>query len=201
MSGHGNLYASGLFPAFDIPAQTAQLSFVAALSIADVITAYASDAAVTLKWPNDVLVGGAKISGVLLETGVFDSEPYVVVGIGLNLVNHPDTALYPATHLLAHMPEDSLSGPEPTFTGAEAVLAVLAARFEHWRAVHAEQGFAPIRTAWTARAHGLGQWGQVDGTAAKLIGLGDNGELQVERESGTIETIFAGDVFFGAEEG
>lgn len=204
VSPKGNLYASGLFQAYVDPARTAQLSFVAALAIADTIAAYAPDANIALKWPNDVLVDGAKISGVLLETGVAkagisaECGPYVVVGIGINLTHHPELSLYPATHLLAHMSEDDLSGPEPLYTGVEAVLAVLAARFTHWHSVHKDGGFAPIAQAWSARAYGLGGAATLNGDPVTLIGLGPNGELQVTREGGTIESIVAGDIAFPA---
>lgn len=197
VSRSGNLYASGLFAAFAEPIKNAQLSFCAALSIADVINAYAPDASVSLKWPNDVLVDGAKISGVLLETGQGSVEPFVIVGIGINLEHHPDTAPYPVTHLLAHMATDALAGPEPIYTGAEAVLALLAARFEYWRGLHAREGFAPIAKAWTARAHGLGEPITVGDKRGILHGLGLNGELQLRDKAGTLRSISAGDVFFG----
>ena len=195
----GNLYASGLFSVTGPLNVTAQLSFVAALAIADTVSIYAPNADISLKWPNDVLVGGAKISGILLETGQGQYGAYAVVGIGLNIEHHPNTTIYPATHLLDHMGEDSLNGPEPLYTGVEAVLATLAARFEVWRKRHSEEGFAPLREAWLLRAHGMGERAIVAGEHVRLIGLGVNGELQVERESGTIDEILAGDVFFPAQ--
>lgn len=196
VSKAGNLYASGLFPTNAPLNVTAQLSFAAALAIADTVSVYAPHADVTLKWPNDVLVGGAKISGILLETGQGQSGAYVIVGIGLNIEHHPNTTIYPATHLLAHMSAEALNGAEPVYTGGEAVLAILAARFEIWRVRHSLEGFAPLRKAWLSRAHGMGERAVVAGEHLRLIGLGANGELQVERENGTIDEIIAGDVFF-----
>lgn len=201
VSKSGNLYASGLFPIDDTPlALVAQLSFAASLAISDTVAVYAPDADITLKWPNDVLVGGAKISGILLETGQSPSGGYVIVGIGLNVEHHPDTTLYPATHLLAHMSADALSSHEPLYTGLEAVLATLSARFEVWRGRHAKDGFAPLREAWLSRAHGIGQVATIDGKPVIIKGLGENGELQVSRDNGTIDEIFAGDVFFAQSE-
>lgn len=198
-SAKGNLYASGLFPLGKAPLAGAQLGFAAALAIADTIAVYAPDAAVTLKWPNDVLVGGAKISGILLETGQSGGASWVIVGIGLNLISHPEGTPYLATHLLDHISEKNLSGPEPIFTGIDAVLAVLSVRFEHWRGLHERESFAAIGEPWTARAQGLGETAQIHladrSFQAKLLGLGANGELRVEHDNGTIESIYAGDVF------
>ena len=195
----GNLYASGLFPLGSEPLIGAQLGFAAALAIADTIKIYAPDAQVTLKWPNDVLVGGAKVSGILLETGQTHGQRWVIVGIGLNLLSHPFDTPYPATHLLEHIPKTSLSRAEPIFTGGEALLAVLSARFEHWRALHADEGFSALRGPWLAMAKGLNEMADIRLTnrrfRAKIIGLGGNGELQVEHSNGTVESLYAGDVF------
>jgi BirA family biotin operon repressor/biotin-[acetyl-CoA-carboxylase] ligase len=195
----GNLYTSGLFPISPEPLFGAQLGFAAALSIAEAIDVYAPQAEITLKWPNDVLVGSAKISGILLETGQTDGQGWVIVGIGINLLSHPKDTPYPATHLLEHMSEADLSGPEPKFTGADAVLALLSARFEYWRETLMQEGFAQLGQAWTDRAQGLGERANIRladrSFEARLIGLGPNGELQVQRDNGTIENIFAGDVF------
>jgi len=111
-----------------------------------------------------VLVDGAKISGILLETGQTKGRSWVIVGIGINLLSNPADTPYPATHFLEHISESELSGPEPIFTGPEAVLAVLSGL--------ADRSFR-----------------------GKLLGLGENGELQVEHDNGTIESIFAGDVY------
>ena len=195
----GNLYASGLFPLGREPLAGAQLGFAAALAIADTIRVYAPDAPISLKWPNDVLVDGAKISGILLETGQTKGRSWVIVGIGINLLSNPADTPYPATHFLEHIAESELSGPEPIFTGPEAVLAVLSARFEHWRKRHDREGFTALRDPWTAQAQGVGETAHIRladrSFRAKLLGLGENGELQVEHDNGTIESIFAGDVY------
>jgi len=195
----GNLYASGLFPLGTEPLAGAQLGFAAALAIAETIEVYAPSSDITLKWPNDVLVSGAKISGILLETGQTNGASWVVVGVGVNLQSHPADTPYPATHLLDHISKTDLEGPEPIYTGVDGVLAVLSARFEHWRGLHMREGFAALRGPWTARAQGLGEIARINladrSFHAKLIGLGENGELQLEHDNGTIESIYAGDVF------
>ncbi len=198
-SDKGNLYASGLFPLDKEPLAAAQLGFAAALAIADTIAVYAPGSQVTLKWPNDVLVDGAKISGILLETGQTQGRSWVIVGIGLNLLSHPADTPYPATHLLEHISKAALSSAEPIFTGVEAVLPVLSSRFEHWRVQHAREGFAALRNPWLAMTQGVNEMANIRlanrSFRAKIIGLGGNGELQVEHSNGTIESLYAGDVF------
>ena len=195
----GNLYASGLFPLPKNPLAGAQLGFAAALSISETLRTYIPDADIRLKWPNDVLIGGAKVSGILLETGSFKGRNWVVVGIGLNLTSHPEDTTYPATHLVAHIKKKNLSGPEPLYTGPEAVLALLASHFEHWRLRLVAEGFAPLRKAWRKQAHGLGETAQIvlgdRRLKARILGLGENGELQIKHDDGTLESIYAGDVY------
>ena len=195
----GNLYASGLFPLGTAPLAGAHLGFAAALTIADTIAAYAPMAKPSLKWPNDVLVGGAKISGILLETGQSGRQSWVIVGIGLNLVDHPADTPYPATHLMAHIAKEELDKAEPVFTGADDVMAVLSAQFEYWRGLYEQQGFSALRKPWLSHASGMGKVANIRLAdryfKAKLVGLGENGELQVEHDDGTIESIYAGDVF------
>ncbi len=99
----------------------------------------------------------------------------------------------PATSLAEHM-----AGTPPQPLDA---LAVLATRFEAWRKLWAMQGFAPIATGWTARAHGLGQPCEarlpnrtISGVAE---GLDPDGALRLRLDDGALERITAGDVFFG----
>lgn len=198
-SPFGNLYASGLFPLSKVPLAGAHLGFAASLAIADTISAYAPLARISLKWPNDVLLDGAKISGILLETGRSRGQFWVIVGIGLNLITHPADTPYPSTHLLEHIAKADLDGPGSVFTGADGVMAVLAARFDYWRSIYEAQGFAALRGPWLERAQGLGETASIRlaerSFTAKLMGLGENGELQVEYDNGTVESIYAGDVF------
>lgn len=195
----GNLYASGLFALGKAPLAGAHLGFAAALAISDTVLVYAPEANITLKWPNDVLIDGAKVSGILLETGQNQNGHWLIVGIGINLISHPVDTPYRATHLLQHIPLGELSVPEPIFTGADAVLAVLSAKFEYWRDLYSKSGFSAMRQPWINRAQGIDEIAHVRladrSFHAKLLGLGENGELQVEHDNGTIEAIYAGDVF------
>ena len=175
------------------------MSFAAALAVADALEHYVPKDIITLKWPNDVLLAGRKTSGILLESGA----GWVVVGIGINLVHHPEGTDFPAAHVLEYIPNAMLNGPEPVMTGPDAVLAGLAVRFDHWRDILIAKGFAPIRDAWMARAHNIPGLVTVrlpkETFAGKALGLDENGALRVRLADGTIRDVHAGDVFFGTQ--
>ncbi|MEM7730326.1 MAG: biotin--[acetyl-CoA-carboxylase] ligase, partial [Pseudomonadota bacterium] len=192
-SDSGNLYATLLLPDRSDPGQAALIGFAAAIGIVDTLRAYEPVRPVTLKWPNDTLIGGAKVSGLLVER-----EPEaLLIGIGINLVSHPQDTPYPATHLVAEMAQDSLAGPEPSFTGAPALLALLSShvmsRIETFRA----EGFAPIREVWLERAHHFGKVVTVNGQTGTFADLGLDGALCLTLADGTVRRVHAGDVSFG----
>ncbi|MGJ8564650.1 MAG: biotin--[acetyl-CoA-carboxylase] ligase [Alphaproteobacteria bacterium] len=202
-SDAGNLYCTGLYPDNGDARHSALLSFVAALAVYDLVTTYVEASKVSLKWPNDVLIRGAKTSGILLESGCFNDQSWIAIGIGVNLMSHPKETEFPATHVAAHMSDAALSGPEPIMTGAAAAQAILAARFDHWRSAFIAEGFAPIRDAWLERANGVPGRVSVrlpsETFEGEALSLGHNGELQVRLANGTITDVHAGDVFFGQE--
>ncbi len=189
--GEGNLAATLLFTTDMPPAEAAQVSFVAALAVADLADRYVPAPKVTLKWPNDPLIGGRKVSGILVESGPGKTGLWVAVGIGVNLAHAP--ADLPAASFAAHM-----DAPPPKPLEA---LEHLAEAFERWRALWASAGFSAIAEAWTRRAHGLGEAcaahlgnETVEGVAE---GLDPDGALRLRLTDGTIRRITAGDVFFG----
>lgn len=199
-SSKGNLFCTGLYPHFGDLQAAAKLSFVAALAVFDVVETYAPRAVTALKWPNDVLIEGKKVSGILIESGTYEGKIWTAIGIGINLVSHPDDAETAATHILEHVSQGELEQAETIMTGPDATLAVLSARFDHWRYIFKTDGFEPIRQEWTARACHIP--GPVRVRLAKesfqgeALGLGEKGELQVRLQDGTIRDVHAGDVFF-----
>jgi BirA family biotin operon repressor/biotin-[acetyl-CoA-carboxylase] ligase len=183
-SPEGNLYCSLLLRPACAPKDFGQYGFVAALALYDVVHEYAPNTSVTLKWPNDVLADGKKISGVLIESG----EGWLIVGMGLNILSHPEGGLYPATSLCA------LGGTE---TDVKTILERLLERITHWQNVLKTESFASIRVAWLERA-GQGRvmvklpQGVVEGT---FLGLGADGALWLRLADGSERAIATGDVF------
>ena len=192
-TGAGNLAATLLMLTERPPAEAAQISFVAALAVADMARIYLAADLIRLKWPNDVLVGGRKCSGILVESGRrADGALWLATGIGVNLAKAPVAAERPATCFADHA-----FAPPPA---PREALDHLAAAFAGWQGVWDAQGFAPLAEAWTQRAHGLGgpctaRLGSetVEGVAE---GLDMDGALRLRLADGAIRRITAGDVFF-----
>jgi BirA family biotin operon repressor/biotin-[acetyl-CoA-carboxylase] ligase len=190
----GNLYATLLLNPASRIAQCAQLSFVAALSAGDCVARFVPSAAsVKLKWPNDVLVDGRKIAGILLEASGKDAgaPDWLATGFGVNLVWYPSDAEFPATSLLAL----NVHPPAP-----RDALTCLAGFWSGWYNTWETSGFAPIRDAWLARAAGLGQRIRArlpDEEATGVFeGIDETGALILREHPGRVRTIAAGDVYF-----
>ncbi|WP_339948305.1 biotin--[acetyl-CoA-carboxylase] ligase [uncultured Albimonas sp.] len=130
----------------------ALLTFVSALAVADVAGRFAPRAQVALKWPNDVLVEGGKIAGILLESEGQGPQPeWISVGIGINLASRPPgdpAAAFPPISFA------DLGVPVPS---PEAAFDALAAAFAHWLDRYRAEGFEPLRNAFLARAARLGE--------------------------------------------
>lgn len=190
----GNLHASLLFHLAHAEATAYQLSLVAGVALAGAVRPWlAPPAAETLrlKWPNDLLVGGAKAGGILVESM---AQPgcrglSAVIGIGLNLVNHPEDAGQPATHLAAH-------GAIVTPRDALAALGIALA---HWLEIWNEgAGFAAIRAAWLERAGPMGEpltAKIADGPMhGRYAGLDVDGALLMTDAAGSLRRVTYGDV-------
>jgi BirA family biotin operon repressor/biotin-[acetyl-CoA-carboxylase] ligase len=196
--GEGNLTATLLLTLDKPPAEVAQLAFVAALAAWTAITAYVPARAVTLKWPNDVLIEGRKVCGMLIESGpAAAGGTWAAVGIGVNLASYPKSVERPATAVADH-----LSGAMPRAPSSDQALAVLAETFDVTLQLWLSKGFEPIRGAWLARADGLGRpcTARLDRKtiAGVAEGLDADGALLLRLPGGMLRRINAGDVFFGA---
>lgn len=192
-SPEGNLYASHLF-GFDAKlVQPGWFSFVAALAVYDTLETYNSGAEIRLKWPNDVLVGGRKVSGILLESGRKGSKNWMIVGIGINIAAPPKSANETATYL-----EKFSTKPVPT---PQEVLQALSESFLHWQRVLYHQGFDPIRQAWQSASQGIPGPVTVslraDSFQGYAEGLDKTGALRVRLPDGEARLVHAGDVYFG----
>ncbi|WP_248313205.1 biotin--[acetyl-CoA-carboxylase] ligase [Bosea sp. F3-2] len=189
----GNLYASLLLSDPCEPVLAPQLGFVVGLALHDAAAKLLGPAAsgLKLKWPNDLLLGNAKTSGLLLEGESRAGRLNVIVGCGVNIASCPSDTPYPATFLKAVAPQASV----------EAMLTGLSDAFAQRFAVWAQPGgFGPTRAAWLERAAFLGETITIrlpEGPlAGQFVGLDPTGRLELETEAGR-RVIDAGDLFFG----
>jgi BirA family biotin operon repressor/biotin-[acetyl-CoA-carboxylase] ligase len=192
VSPPGNLYATLLLTDPAPPECAPQLSFVAVLALHDAIAACAPALAkaLTLKWPNDLLCGDAKLAGILIEGERAGDALAVAIGIGVNCISHPSQTPYPATDLKG---EGVLADAATVF---EALTASLAQRLAAWGR---GAGFAAIRADWTARAAGMGGDMRARLPDREIIGRGEgldaHGRLLLRLPDGSVQAIAAGDVF------
>lgn len=186
----------------------ATLGFVAGLALSDALNAVLPDRKISigpdggggrgdrfeLKWPNDVLAHGAKLAGILLESTMLDERRFgLAIGIGVNIVAHPDDVPYPATSLRA------LGGD----CDAETLfLALSDAWSENSRIWDEGRGLVRIRQRWLTRAAGLGSEVavRVDGNVVRGVfeTIDEDCRFVIRDREGNAIRIAAGDVHFGA---
>jgi BirA family transcriptional regulator, biotin operon repressor / biotin---[acetyl-CoA-carboxylase] ligase len=192
ISPRGNLYASFVLRPDFPPRHASQLGFVAALAVGDALREVVPDPAkIAYKWPNDVLIDGRKIAGLLIESEIGEDGvlSIVVVGVGINLASAPGGTEVPATCVAA------LGGERPTPDG---MLEMLATHLDGWLKRWRAAGFVPIRGAWLAAAASLGRPIRVRLEQAELHGrfrdIDGDGTLLLETADG-MRRISAGEVF------
>ena len=183
VSPPGNLHVTVVLRPDGDARQAPQLAFVTALAVAEAVdTLLAGRCA--LKWPNDVLRGGAKLAGILMERL---DDGAVLAGIGVNVVHSPPAMPYPVTSLSAlgcTVDADGVLAP---------VLACLAAGWQAWQA----DGFAPVLARWSARGPAPGaplrmRFGDTL-VAGRFAGLGPDGSLLLDGPEGR-RAFVAGEV-------
>ena len=207
-TAEGNLAATLLLVPDCALSKAATLGFVAGLALADALEAVAPldrlaigvDGATglaggrfELKWPNDVLAGGAKLSGILLESTMLGAGRFAVaIGIGVNVIAHPDDTPYRST---------SLKALGSVCDAAQLFLALSDAWVDNERIWADGNGIADIRRRWLNRAAGIG--GEVAVTIGGDVARGrfetidDEGRFVIRRDDGSSVVIAAGDVHFG----
>ena len=206
----GNLAATLLIVDRQELRLAATLGFVAGLALADALSAVVPAGRITvapdggnavggrgrfeLKWPNDVLAGGAKLAGILLESAILaDGRIALAVGIGVNVVSHPDGLPYPAT---------SLGALNAGCDADTLFLALSDAWADNARLWNGGRGLNDIRRLWLARAAGLGSEVavKVDGSVVRGIfeTIDEDCRFVIRARGGDVVTIAAGDVHFGA---
>jgi len=196
ISQAGNLYASLVLErTFALP-EAAQLPLVTALALHDALAGMlGTGAGFAIKWPNDLLLNGRKIAGILAESkSLADGRPAIVIGSGVNCAHHPQDTRHPATSLAA---AGYSVTPDDLFV---AFSSAMADRLLVW---NNGDGFGKIRAAWLDRAAGIGGTIHVRLPQTTLegvfAGLDTDGQL-ILRQGSAERTISAGELFFdGAE--
>jgi len=183
----GNLYMTVVWALPDHHI-VGQVAYVTALAIHDAVSQWIdSKHRLVCKWPNDLLLNGKKLSGVLIET----QNDWCLVGIGLNLEKVPEEVSEVAI---------SLTDVSATVSASKSVSGVVSAfgdRLEEWK----QHGFDPVREAWLERAHGIGaeitaRFPSGDMERGKFRGIDGTGALVLERDGGDTRKIAAAEIFF-----
>lgn len=197
VSSAGNLYCSVLLKPQCPIADAAQISFVMALAVGRFLKDYLPDhRSLQHKWPNDVLVEGKKISGILLEaeTNKQGKLEVLIVGMGINLQHHPKETLYAATNL-----NEQANG---ITLGPRRAVVTLMKSVAHFYDIWVSEGFEAIRMLWLQGAANLGKTIEITLPTGKQTGIFEqidsNGCLLLTGENGEKHRINSGDVFFPA---
>lgn len=153
VSHHGNLYVSFIY---HIEERDPKLSYAVAVALADAMINFGLSP--TIKWPNDILIDGKKISGVLIEY----AKDFVIIGIGVNIKSNPTVAKYETTKM-----ENYASVSRDDF------LSMLIKMLDIWMS----RDFSQVRERWTELAASLNKTIVFHGQQMELMGLNDEGAL------------------------
>ena len=165
-----------------------KLSLATAVAVAEALDTVGGIVA-RLKWPNDVVVRGRKVAGILLESRL-TAEPIVVVGIGLNL-NQTEFPADLATTATSVRLETSRR------VERETMLDALLAAFDRWRATLETRGFAPVRARWLELADTIGREVRVDSRTGVAVDLDRDGALVLRDSVDAIHHVVAGELTRG----
>ena len=181
----GNLALSVLLRPTGPAAQAGQWALLSAVALAEAIEAAAPDTAPTVKWPNDVLLDGAKVGGILIDTALDGASrlAWLVLGFGANLAAAPD------------LPRAAAA--VPGCPAPATVASLLLGRIDHWDRVRLLDGFAPVRRAWLDRGPAPGshmrvRCGNTD-LGGTFAGLGEDGALLLQ-SGGRVRALPTGEV-------
>ena len=155
VSHHGNLYVSFIYK---IAERDPKLSYAIAVAVAETMIVFGIRP--EIKWPNDILIDGKKVSGILIEY----AQNFVIVGIGINIATCPTIKDYKTTKMDTHVKEN---------VSVNDVLSVLIKKIDKWR----NANFITVRERWMNLAAALNKTIQFHGKPAELIGLNEDGAL------------------------
>ncbi len=191
ISDEGNLFVSILLQPELPHDRLSELSFVMALAAYDTLQPIiGEDHTLELKWPNDVLLDGHKVGGVLLESFSLEGgKPWVVAGLGVNIEHYPQDVLFPATCLME-------AGVQ--IVSAKIVLSRFIHHFIQRYDAWVEAGFAPVLSEWRKHAWRIGSEIRIHDEQGEVCGrfedVDDQGRLSLTLPDGDRRLINAGDV-------
>ncbi|KKM27042.1 hypothetical protein LCGC14_1578690 [marine sediment metagenome] len=190
----GNLAATLLMRPSGVPGWAALRSFLAANALYETLSLHVDRTRLSLKWPNDVLLDGGKVAGILLESSGRNGQvDWLSIGIGVNVAAAPG-ALRDAPFPPVSVAEQCGTTPEP-----EAFLRELAGHYATEESILEQLGFAPIREKWLRSAARLGEVISADTGSEVVTGrfetVDEGGHLVLETAHGR-RLIAAADVFF-----
>ena len=182
MSPRGNFHGSTLVELRDGDPQPQTLSLAAGLALIEAIDLAVPAQALMLKWPNDVLLLGRKLAGILLERG----SDRIVIGFGVNLASAPDLP-------------DRESASLPGRIAPQAFAPLLAGSFERLLKLWRTSEPLLLAQAWLTRAHPLGtrlavHSGMGELAIGRFDGIEPDGALRLQRDDGGLEIVRAGDI-------
>lgn len=159
VSHHGNLYASFIY---NDDERDTRLSYSVAIAVLDVLESFGVNA--KIKWPNDILIDGKKVAGILIEY----YGRFVVVGIGINISSNPTVDNYETTKINNYIN-----------TTRDDVLNRLIKSMDKWL----RTDFSVVRSVWMENALGINSIVKYQGMPAELVGINENGALILRRDS------------------
>lgn len=191
VSERGNLYSSLMFDSDCKPADAPTLAFAISLGLHAALTRLAPKKELKLKWPNDVMLEGRKVSGILLERHRVKERDVFIVGMGINIAHHPSQTNHAATHLAEHGIEAT---PEFLFSMLTQEMAGIIGYWDHGL------GFSQIRKLWLDHACGIGERITARTLNEEMSGIFKDidcdGQLVLSLDNGESEKISVADIFF-----
>lgn len=186
VSEPGNLYCSLILVPSCPLAQISQLSFVMAVAVGQATLPFlAGPEVLSYKWPNDLLLQGEKVAGILIET----EGQTCIVGIGVNVQSLPNQVAYPVTALNHHT---------KVILSQEDLLSGLLEQISYYYHVWQKEGFEPVRSQWMQRAYGLGKTMGIKTGAKEMsgqfLGLSPLGELLLRESDGFLHKLMSAEI-------
>jgi BirA family biotin operon repressor/biotin-[acetyl-CoA-carboxylase] ligase len=188
----GNLYASIILPLNIVDSRhIGQLSMATSMAVANAVKRHFGVTDVVVKWPNDVLVGGKKIAGILIEI----EKEFAVVGIGVNVANAPSTGQL-TTCLMEHYHPKILQGTSAsTTTNATVnatvndVMAAILSELDYAYYQLHNGNFQAIKLCWTSLCPDFGTFIKKDNFSGFFVDIGEDGEMMLKNQTKTPENL------------